>query len=62
MFASMELQQETPLATVREIRDAETEQSLQPVRIVVSAPRQQPSATDIRRYDICGVIRSRCMR
>lgn len=62
VFVSMELQQEDPLAIVREIRGMESELGLPPAQIVLSAPERQPSETEIQRYQICGVIRSHRMR
>jgi DNA-binding response OmpR family regulator len=62
VFVSMALQREDPFEIIRLIRDLESELGLAPAQIVVSAPEQQPSDSDIQQYNICGIIRSHHMR
>jgi hypothetical protein len=49
---------EDPLEVIRRLRLKEQELGLTPAQLLVVGQRSQPSATDLKKYNISGVIRS----
>lgn len=61
IIVSMELVREDPLEIIRRLRLKEQELGLTPAQLLVVGQRSQPSATDLKKYNISGVIRSHHM-
>jgi CheY-like chemotaxis protein len=61
VFVSMAMEHEDPLEIIKGLRNTEQELGLPPTQIVVSAATRQPTLSDMKKYNICGMIRSHRM-
>lgn len=58
LVVSMDLQNEDPLAIIRDLRSAETALGLRPALILVVCKMRQPTQSEITKFNIGGQIRS----
>lgn len=61
VFVSMDIEREDPLGIIDEIRLTERDLGFTPALIFVAGQYRQPSASELKKYNICGVIRSNRM-
>jgi PleD family two-component response regulator len=61
VIVSMELEREDPLEIISHLRLSEQEQGLPPTLLLVAGQHRQPSVSELKKYNICGVIRSHRM-
>lgn len=61
VFVSMDIEREDPLKIIDEMRLTEHDLGLTPALLFVAGQHRQPSASELKKYNICGVIRSNRM-
>ncbi len=61
VFVSMDMEREDPLEIIDEIRLTERDLGLAPALVFVAGQYRQPLASELKKYNICGVIRSNKM-
>jgi len=57
VLVSMDNLHENPIEIIANIRRIETELGLQPTRLLAGGHHGQPSDTEMKEYQICGLIR-----